>query len=526
MLAPALIEKIENEIYTKAQRASVEPTRSKLEQLARDYYRTLVDGDQEERAHMPQTTAQRLRDAPRGNIHYVQELKQALALGDYNYIESDLDLIADENWLNLVAGSPMDQEFRQHLMRAAVEAAQRWSEHDRGDFTGKPSDPLLVAPAGPAPEIEAGPTRRAKTGETMLELYEIYSRFKSGKIKLETLAQRKKSVIRFAEYVGKDRNLKTLSKADARAWREQLYKFPKHAAQTQGLIGLDFKSAIKANENLNRPTISLSRVISMMGELETFFGWLTTEDYISKNIFAGLRPEQTRGEQKVFPFDATAMQTIFNSPIYIGCAGQRNIVELTTRDKVLIRDWRFWLPLIAAYSGARQGEIAQLEVADIREDQGIWFFDITNNGEGKSLKTAYSKRRIPIHSQIKTLGFLEYVAVQRAEGATLVFPKIKRDPKGQFNYVSKFFQKYLTRIGVKTKGDPTHNFHSFRHGFIDQLRRGYTEDQIKPLISHSGKSTTGGYGIEESLALPIRQGMIETVDYDGLKLVGIPKFEN
>jgi hypothetical protein len=39
---------------------------------------------------------------------------------------------------------------------------------------------------------------------------------------------------------------------------------------------------------------------------------------------------------------------------------------------LIIRDERFWLPLIAVFSGMRQEEICQLHVEDVRQADGIW----------------------------------------------------------------------------------------------------------------------------------------------------------
>jgi hypothetical protein len=70
---------------------------------------------------------------------------------------------------------------------------------------------------------------------------------------------------------------------------------------------------------------------------------------------------------------------------------------------------------------------------------------ITNSGEDseKSVKTAYAKRRVPIHSRLEQIGLLNFVAKQRQSGSVRLFPDLKRDNKGQFGAVSKFYGKYL-----------------------------------------------------------------------------------
>ena len=57
--------------------------------------------------------------------------------------------------------------------------------------------------------------------------------------------------------------------------------------------------------------------------------------------------------------------------------------------RVADRDGKFWLPLIALYSGMRMGEIVQLLASDLKQEGDIWYFDVSR-GEGneKTLKTA------------------------------------------------------------------------------------------------------------------------------------------
>ena len=61
------------------------------------------------------------------------------------------------------------------------------------------------------------------------------------------------------------------------------------------------------------------------------------------------------------------------------------------------------------YSGARPGEIAQLHVADMREQHGVWIMHITAEGEGgKRTKTKGSMRVVPVHSELIRLGLIKH----------------------------------------------------------------------------------------------------------------------
>jgi len=56
----------------------------------------------------------------------------------------------------------------------------------------------------------------------------------------------------------------------------------------------------------------------------------------------------------------------------------------------------YWVTNIAAYTGARLGEVAQLTTNDIELRDNIWCFSF-NNQNGKKIKTQSSIRKVPIH---------------------------------------------------------------------------------------------------------------------------------
>jgi hypothetical protein len=60
-----------------------------------------------------------------------------------------------------------------------------------------------------------------------------------------------------------------------------------------------------------------------------------------------------------------------------GCASETRIYDA---GPYRIRDHRFWLPLLALFSGARLGELCQLSVDDVREIEGVWCLEITPGG--------------------------------------------------------------------------------------------------------------------------------------------------
>lgn len=156
--------------------------------------------------------------------------------------------------------------------------------------------------------------------------------------------------------------------------------------------------------------------------------------------------------------------------------------------------FKFWTPLIALHSGARQDEIAQLRVSDIVTIEGIACFDITSiedaiesgarRGIAKRVKTEAGKRVVPIHSRLIELGLLEYVDVLRASGHELLFPDLGHATIKYGALVSKWFGRYCDRLGLT---DPALTFHSFRHQVITQLTKQAVQRELRMVLcGHAG----------------------------------------
>lgn len=63
-------------------------------------------------------------------------------------------------------------------------------------------------------------------------------------------------------------------------------------------------------------------------------------------------------------------------------------------------------PVLMTYTGARREEVAQLLVSDLEQDaeSGVWCLAI-RPGDGKSLKTASNRRKVPLHDDLLASAF-------------------------------------------------------------------------------------------------------------------------
>ena len=158
----------------------------------------------------------------------------------------------------------------------------------------------------------------------------------------------------------------------------------------------------------------------------------------------------------------------------------------------IIRDEKFWLPLIAVFSGMRQEEICQLRLEDVRQAEGIWVFDL-REGEGRQLKNSNAIRRVPIHHTLIALGLLRYADQLREQPAHLLFPNLQ--PGGADDRLGHNYSKWFTRYRRDTAlYAPGLDFHSFRHSATTFMKRtGVSDSVIDEVTGHATAGETARY---------------------------------
>ena len=152
------------------------------------------------------------------------------------------------------------------------------------------------------------------------------------------------------------------------------------------------------------------------------------------------------------------------------------------------RDSDYWVPLLGLFTGAREGELCQLDVSDIRKDPKtqLWLIDINDDGPDKRLKNAASRREVPIHPKLARLGFLEFADLGRENNQEKLFPEEHRNTRGEFDAFSKRFNRYLRKVGISKDASLRLDFHSFRHTLqTDLIDQGHEEYIVNQLVGHS-----------------------------------------
>jgi integrase len=208
------------------------------------------------------------------------------------------------------------------------------------------------------------------------------------------------------------------------------------------------------------------------------------DKYVRHNPFAGLRFPEFKDTTERQRFSVDQLKQFFASPVYteayrpVGGAGEA----------------AFWLPLLGLFGGGRETEHGQPRLADIREENGTHYIEVTDTGEEQSLKNDASKRYVPIHAELVRIGFLRYVEWLRRRGETVLFPELRPDSHGALlGCWSKWFNRYLDDIvGIDALG---FDYHSLRHTFKHFGREcGMDDNVLDRLQGHAPASEGAKYG--------------------------------
>ena len=157
----------------------------------------------------------------------------------------------------------------------------------------------------------------------------------------------------------------------------------------------------------------------------------------------------------------------------------------------------YWLLAVMLFTGARPREVCQINPqVDFGELEGAWYVDLDDKspagmGLKKTIKTGEA-RRIPLHSELLRLGFVDYLKRQRVAGADRLFPTWRMKMGNPFAAHYDSVGTLLREVGLYSRdvnpGAQVSGAYVLRKTFITKCR-----DQgviSKEITGHSGGLTT------------------------------------
>lgn len=217
------------------------------------------------------------------------------------------------------------------------------------------------------------------------------------------------------------------------------------------------------------------------------------------------------------------LTTLFRSPVWTGCASK---TERSKAGSLIIRDAKFWLPILAAYHGGRLEEFADLRRRDVRVIDGVWIMAVEWSEGGpdereRRIKNENANRNIPLHPELVRLGFLDYVQKTAPKAEDALFPDLapqgpdqKRGPR-----MTRWFGHYRKAIGVYREGV---GMHAFRHTAITRLTNAITDFQQKRhrdfIMGHGGGGTEGDTRYDKGAGLQAAAATLALLAYPEIDL--------
>lgn len=283
----------------------------------------------------------------------------------------------------------------------------------------------------------------------------------------QTLAQNKTSYAMFKECCG-DLPVTAYERRHLAAFHDLLRALPKLYSKSAAWRGLSLGEIAARTKEEERERLSMTTVKRHFAALGRLFAYLKQRgEYQGENPAYGFEfPDKRRDREKRSMWQGEPLRKLFASPVWTGCFSEGRRARA---GKLIIKDDKYWLPLLGLYHGNRLEEFAQLHRADVRQEDGIWFLDINDEGT-KRVKNEQSKRRVPLHAELLQLGFLDYVEKTAPKVEDRLFPQLR--PGGPDNklgfYFTKWWSQYRKDVGVYEKGL---DYHSFRASVAPSWRQ-------------------------------------------------------
>lgn len=407
-------------------------------------------------------------------------------------VAPSVNLLLQENGLSVEPGS--DEERRIYFRTLEATALRHETRLARlnGDQEYDPT-----APGGPFPPVKE-PPKSVEVGKTVRQAIDDFLAEKAKLSPMPYKTERKylRSLELFADWVGAATPLRNLTRRTIGEFRSILVYCPPERGKTYpGKSLAEIVELTKANRG---PGLRSATINGTLACVSALLDWCESSGLIDQNPARGVRVKNARDEIGYDPFTPDELCAIFKSPVYTGCLHANDSVNPGTHEP---QNYWYWLPLIGLFTGARIREIAQLRSKDVRERDGIWCFEFTEDDDGpttdKSIKTEAGVRFVPVHPELIRLGFVEFAKHRQTIGAKMLLPELPAPVMGNWGHKpGQWFGRLLARVVPEEKRRGRWLvFHSFRHTMKDAMRDAEIESRTQDrLIGHENGHIGEDYG--------------------------------
>ncbi len=361
------------------------PTRADLEKSARQFFEELKAENDVPRQFKPESLDEELElniDISRRRIRNLDDqLKVNKFKGYVEGIAKRLvaemgakidDLTASERLITLQLAARVDRERQEHFMHLLTTPAQQYV----------PRDSLFCTP-----EIDQGSSEQIAYPANSIVLSKAgaeYLRRKTSEgVGVSLLTELERVLTWFQERVGTDRPVKTISKSELRAFRDDLGKID---VQLRGRKLL-FEDRLTDKSERQIKSVTARRYWQ---SIQGFFRWAEDEGHITVDPAAGLKMAVKKGQVKrsPAPFDQGELKKFCQSPLY---SGYQSTKRVSTPGNCHAREGKWWCGILMMFTGMRAAEVSQLLPSDFVFDHEVPHLKIQRvDANGKQVKTVKS----------------------------------------------------------------------------------------------------------------------------------------
>ncbi len=340
---------------------------------------------------------------------------------------------------------------------------------------------------GKAPASQSVSTPEVKPGVTVESLFEQYEAENSQNWKPATLRENKAShtaLLEIFDHLGLNDDANAITRADILSVRNVLQQLPKNRKQRfKDATLIDLLNREDKTDCLDVVTINNKYLIKMAA----FFKWAVRNDLIKKNMTEGLElkaPQRKASEARNAFSTEQVNQLLSAAQVY--------------SQRPSGKPYHYYVTVLAAITGARLNEVAQLQVKDVRATEaGTVYIHINEDDSslpGKSIKNAHSDRCVPLIDGAYGFVLADFMKLVEARRSALgddamVFDGLRLMKNGYGEQVSKWFNRTLLPKVLTDRDGMA--FHSFRHTVATQLKQhGVELAYAQAIMGHSSGSIT------------------------------------
>jgi integrase len=491
-------------------------TQFQIQQLINGFIHECLDYEEQNRLNYKQVYDGKggMPDIPEEHLTIVDDFTDdamaQLKKGDYSKVAKVADHILEANNLEVDPAGMDYKALCRETLKAQIKLLQIEKNRNKGDYSDVlPPRPETVNQAvSPVPESSpvvppVGPSFKALTREWLDE------GINADLWKRRTITSYEGHIRVLTQIIGADIPVSSFDHPRVKAIKDTLLKLPSGMNKKKVFQEKSVAEIIEINKTEGFPTISVKTTNNYIETLGNFFKWCVGNGYMEMDYASGKRVKT----RKVDPaslrdiFTPDDLKRLFHSPGY--------------KDDIFQKPYRFWLPVLGLYTGARLNELCQLRLDDIQTIDGIYAFVLNEEEDGVdvlkdktiSVKSASGQRQVPIHPfVVNDLNLKGYVDYMKSTGETRLFPELPFQNENYGHEASKWFGTYRKAQGV---GSAKKVFHCFRHTLTDNLKQQLIPENLADeLTGHVSTGISyGRYGKAYTLEVLYNEGILK-LDYD------------